>query len=76
MTTKNIALLDSVRRIAINEPADTTLIVYADRTLFGMYVDSGRNDEAHRILEEMLSLKKPLLPRLRTVLIHVPTGHK
>ncbi len=59
---KNIALLDSVRRIAINEPADTTLIVYADRTLFGMYVDSGRNDEAHRILEEMLSLKSHYFP--------------
>jgi len=59
---KNIALLDRVRRIAINEPADTTLIVYADRTLFGMYVDSGRNDEAHRILEEMLSLKSHYFP--------------
>ena len=59
---KNIALLDSVRRIAINEPADTTLIVYTDRTLFGMYVDSGRNDEAHRILEEMLSLKSHYFP--------------
>lgn len=58
----NIALLDSVRRIAINEPADTTLIAYADRTLFGMYVDSGRNDEAHRILEEMLSLKSHYFP--------------
>ena len=53
---------NSVRRIAINEPADTTLIVYADRTLFGMYVDSGRNDEAHRILEEMLSLKSHYFP--------------
>ncbi len=59
---KNIALLDSVRRIAIQEPADTTLIAYADRTLFGMYVDSGRNDEAHRILEEMLSLKSHYFP--------------
>ncbi len=61
----NITLLDSVRRIAIKEPADTTLIVYADRTLLEMYVDLGKNTEAGKTLKELFSLNGHFSPNIR-----------